>query len=123
MTGDAYRWHAGESLADETANRNTTCADWQVRLKKFYGKTRSLALDELEGRRMQEGEAPLNFVRDVLRLCTEVDPGMDDDTRLRHLQRSLPPPVPKGHAPDGSKRYGCLHRKADEALIGRCRTT
>ena len=91
MTGDAYTWHAGESLADETANRNPTCADWQVRLKKFYGKTRSLALDELEGRRMQEGESPLNFAQDVLRLCTEVDPGMDGDTRLRHLHRSLLP--------------------------------
>ena len=89
MTGVAHTWFCSTRLADEASGANVTSDQWIARLTEFFGKTQDTALDELEGRRQKESEKPVEYVRDVLRLCAEVDPSMTDATKLRHLHRGL----------------------------------
>lgn len=91
MKGQAYTWFCSTKMADMSAGVNATSAMWTERLKAFYGKTPGQSLDELEGRKQRENEDAVAYVRDMLRLCGEVEPGMAEATKLRHLQRGLLP--------------------------------
>lgn len=91
MAGPAYNWFCGQMLGDESLGITTSADEWMCRLKTFFGKTTASALDELEARVQKEGEEPLCYIRDVLRLCIEVDPTMEDQAKVRHLQRGLLP--------------------------------
>lgn len=125
MKGDAFAWFSNESLADESADRNVSCAEWQRRLKAFYGKSHESVLDELENRRQREDEAAIDFIREMQRLCTQADPSMSDKARLRHLQRGLLPKFRKDMVlmnPDSTAAFGnCLlklestHRDEDDS--------
>lgn len=89
MQGAAYSWYCGMRLSDETTGIEASIEDWEARLKAAFGKTQGATLDELEGRKQTESEAPADYVRDILRLCSEVDPSMSEAMRVRHLQRGL----------------------------------
>ena len=91
MQGAAQSWFCATKLADDAANKTATIAEWEERLIQFFGKTQEGALDELESRRQREGEDAISYVREVLRLCADVDPAMTDATKLRHLKRGLLP--------------------------------
>lgn len=91
MRGIAYNWFCSTKMQDDAAGVHATSDEWKQRLSNFFGKTPSMALDELEGRRQRESEDALAYVRDILRLCAEVDPGMADATKIRHLMRGLLP--------------------------------
>ena len=95
MTGAANSWFCGQLLVDESNGVVTSIDGWMDRLKKFFGRSAEAVMDELEARHQKEGEEPMAYVRDVLRLCGEVDPGMTEGVKLRHLQRGLLPQFAK----------------------------
>lgn len=91
MQGSAYTWYCGQRLSDDMTGIDANMEDWENRLRSAFGKTEGATLDELESRRQAEGEAPNDYVRDVIRLCSEVDPSMSEARKVRHLQRGLLP--------------------------------
>lgn len=89
MQGNAYVWFCGKKLADDLNDDYVTCEDWEQRLQAAFGKTEDSAQDELEARQQTETESVSEYVQDVLRLCSEVDPAMSEKKRLRYLQKGL----------------------------------
>ena len=89
LTGAAHIWFCGRKLKDDMDGEEVTCAQWEQRLQANFAKTEDAAQDELEARHQTESESIADYVRDVLRLCNEVDPTMSEKKRLRHLQKGL----------------------------------
>lgn len=89
MTGPAYTWLCVQGLADEKRGIEASMADWEERLKSAFGRNETASLDELEGRRLGPNESAADYVRDVIRLCSEVDPSMSQAFIIRHLHRGV----------------------------------
>lgn len=91
MGGQASEWFCARLLADEATGAVAAIDDWQQRLAETFRMSQDMVLDELDGRRQGQDEAAINYIRDVIRLCGEVDPRMTSANKLRHLHKGLLP--------------------------------
>lgn len=91
-------WNFGESLKGSASNWfacvKSRGLGWERLTKAFLETFRaqdseSLWLSQLQERKQHEGEPPLNYFHDVMRICDKLDKNMQNKTKLTYLSRGL----------------------------------
>ncbi|UYV67832.1 hypothetical protein LAZ67_5002180, partial [Cordylochernes scorpioides] len=86
LTGTALKWF------ENNEESILTWTEFMSQLKSVFGKNENLRLraeKTLKTRAQLKGESTEFYIQDVLRLCKEVDPHMNEQDKISHLMKGI----------------------------------
>ncbi|UYV84587.1 hypothetical protein LAZ67_X002728, partial [Cordylochernes scorpioides] len=86
LTGTALKWF------ENNEESILTWTEFMSQLKSVFGKNENLRLraeKTLKTRAQLKGESTEFYIQDVLRLCKEVDPNMNEQDKISHLMKGI----------------------------------
>ncbi|UYV65614.1 hypothetical protein LAZ67_3004865, partial [Cordylochernes scorpioides] len=86
LTGTALKWYENNEESIQT------WTEFMSKLENVFGKNESSRLRAekiLKSRAQLKGESTEYYIQDVLRLCKEVDPQMNEEDKISHLMKGI----------------------------------
>ncbi|UYV79552.1 K02A2.6-like [Cordylochernes scorpioides] len=86
LTGTALKWYENNEESIQT------WTEFMSQLENVFGKNESSRLRAekiLKTRAQLKGESTEYYIQDVLRLCKEVDPQMNEEDKISHLMKGI----------------------------------
>ncbi|UYV71667.1 K02A2.6-like [Cordylochernes scorpioides] len=86
LTGTALKWYENNEESIQT------WTEFMSKLENVFGKNESSRLRAekiLKTRAQLKGESTEYYIQDVLRLCKEVDPQMNEEDKISHLMKGV----------------------------------
>ncbi|UYV72436.1 K02A2.6-like, partial [Cordylochernes scorpioides] len=86
LTGTALKWYENNEESIQT------WTEFMSQLENVFGKNESSRLRAekiLKTRAQLKGESTKYYIQDVLRLCKEVDPQMNEEDKISHLMKGI----------------------------------
>ena len=90
LTGHALEWYCAQ---ERRTDKPTTFKDYEEAMTKYFKRSSESIRDELENRKQGATEESLEYFREVMRLCTLLDPTMSQEAQVRYLIRGLRPDI------------------------------
>ncbi|CAF1131542.1 unnamed protein product [Didymodactylos carnosus] len=89
LTNEAKQWYK------EQKNNITTWPQFKIEIKNAYTSTYevNLAFQRLKNYKQTSSQSIKQYYADIIKLCTDADPQMSEQTKLQHLIANLKPSV------------------------------